>query len=73
MASRQFEHLHEQSLQSLRAMVPAGCPVFVQRHPAGFVAMTHDERDSQCGRFQVVAAWITGFTTAWSRITREHR
>jgi len=68
MASRQFEHLQEQSLARLRALVPAGCPLRVLREPrGGFRVATTDGRVTTHGRFQIVAAWIEGYVTAWCR------
>jgi len=68
MASKQFEHLQESSLQRLKALVPSGCPLLVRRRaPGGFCAYTYDERDQMPGRFQIVASFIQGFVTAWRR------
>jgi len=66
MASRQFEHLQEQSLARLRALVVPGCPLHVMREPrSGFRVMTTDGLAGIYGRFQIVAAWIAGYVTAW--------
>ena len=68
MPSKQFEHLQESSLKRLAALFPSSCPLMVQRMPRGFRAMTIDERDEKAGRFEVVAAWITGYVAAWRRV-----
>jgi len=66
MASRQFEHLQEQSLARLRALVPAGCPLRVLREPrGGFRVATTDRHAGTHGRFQIVATWIDGYVAAW--------
>jgi hypothetical protein len=67
--SRQFAHLQQKSLDTLRGLVPPGCPLVVGRaDPSGFVITWRDD-DSQApvftGRYQVVAAWIDGFIRGW--------
>ena len=67
MAAKQFEQ--ELSLTRLRALVPSGCPLLVDRQTAGgFRAHTWDEGDEQTGRFQVVAAFVAGYVAAWRRV-----
>lgn len=69
--TRQFDHLQESSRERLRAMIPAGCPLTVERGAlGGFVARTLDGRTNYRGRFQVVAAFILGFVAAWQRVKR---
>lgn len=70
--SRQFEHLQEETLKRLQAMVPHDCPLVVRRlarsSPAtggGFVVNILDTGRGLSGRFQVVAAWIDGYVAAW--------
>lgn len=71
MPSKQFDHLQEMTLQRLRERIPHACPLLVRRLPeGGFSATTLDGRSEQEGRFQVVAAWIDGFVTAWTRLKR---
>ena len=65
--SRQFEHLQRTSLARLQALIPHDCPLVVTRPPAGgFLACTLDGHDGLRGRYQVVAAWITGYVAAWA-------
>jgi hypothetical protein len=77
MASKQFEHLHESSRARLAAMIPSGCPLRVERVEqfgrGGFKAITLDERDCQTGRFEVVAAYITGYVSCWRRVRASAR
>lgn len=69
VVSRQFEHLQESSAERLRAFIPVGCPLLVGRAAGGgFRAWTLDERDEITGRYQVVAAWVTGYVAAWMRV-----
>jgi hypothetical protein len=74
MPSKQFAHLQEASRQRLQALIPHDCPLRVERVElfgrGGFKAITLDDRDCQVGRFEVVAAYITGFVTAWQRAAR---
>jgi hypothetical protein len=68
--SRQFEHYQEASLKQLQAMVPHDCPLLVRRLArgrslGGFVVTVLDTRVGCSGRFQVVAAWVEGYVTAW--------
>jgi hypothetical protein len=69
MASKQFDHLQESSLQRLKALVPAGCPLVITRLPhGGFHACTLDLKDEMRGRFQVVASWVGGYVACWQRV-----
>jgi len=61
--SRQFEHLQESTLARLRAHIPAGCPLTVERAAVGFKVT--GPRCEQTGRAQVVTAFIDGFVAAW--------
>jgi hypothetical protein len=68
--SRQFEHLQETTLKRLQAMIPHDCPLAVSRLVSGttisgFVVKVLGSTDGHNGRFQVVAAWIDGYLTAW--------
>lgn len=68
MPSKQFDHLQESSAARLRALIPASCPLVVERQPrGGFHVFTLDTRDEATGRYQVVAAFILGYVAAWRR------
>lgn len=72
--SKQFEHLQEATLRRLQALIPHDCPLVVRRlapgtATGGFVVSIHDDSTAgHSGRFQVVAAWIEGYVTAWRRL-----
>jgi len=69
MATRQFEHLQQKSLKRLQALIPHDCPLYVIRKvPSGFFVRTLGEADGCAGRFEVVAAWITGYVVGWKRV-----
>lgn len=66
--SRQSDHLQEATLRRLQAMIPHECPLVVRRlapPKGGFVVTVLDRLDGHNGRYQVVAAWIEGYVTAW--------
>jgi hypothetical protein len=70
VTSRQFEHQQEASLRRLQAMVPHECPLVVRRlapgtTTGGFAVTVLNSTNGYSGRFQVVAAWIDGYLTAW--------
>lgn len=68
MPSRQAVHLRKTSLARLKAMVPRGCPVTVEDINQTFMAFTRDGMTGTAGRFEVVAAYITGFVDCWKRM-----
>jgi hypothetical protein len=71
MGSRQFAHLREASLKTLRARIPSACPLTVTARPqGGFLVATLDGYDALAGRYQVVAAYLDGYIAAWKRTTR---
>lgn len=68
--SRQFEQLQRASLARLAARIPDGCPIAVRRNPAGagFLLAPAGQPDTcalRVGRFEVVAAFIDGYVSAW--------
>lgn len=71
-SSRQFDSLQAATLRRLLARIPPDCPLVVGRavERDGFRVLTLDERTCCQGRYQVVAAWIDGFVSAWSRLSR---
>lgn len=70
--SRQFEHQQDASLKRLQALIPHDCPLVARRLAPGttirgFAVNVLDSTLGCSGRFQVVAAWIEGYVTAWRR------
>jgi hypothetical protein len=73
MPSRQFQHLRVKSQQTLKAMIPSGCPLYVMsdepdRPARDFRVMTLDGGDVCSGRYQIVATFIAGYVAAWKRV-----
>jgi hypothetical protein len=54
----------------LNKRIPSDCPLIVRALPEGYAATTLDGHDEIEGRYQVVAAYVDGFVTAWKRLTR---
>lgn len=68
MTVRPRDYHQEATLRRLQTMVPAECPLIVQRRArelGGFEVLALDGSDGCGGRFEVVAAWIRGYLTAW--------
>jgi hypothetical protein len=71
---RQFESQQALTLERLKARIPNGCPLLVERRPAaeawrefsGFRA--HAPGCEQSGRAQVVAAFIDGYVACWEQL-----
>jgi hypothetical protein len=76
--TRQFEHLQQRSLDTLRALVPHDCPLVVSLASAGFHVtvleppVLYPQVTELTGRYQVIHAFISGFVAGWrERIAAE--
>jgi hypothetical protein len=71
--TRQFDHLQERTLDRIRARIPAGCPLRVERRPLDEARRTFNGfrvTGPGCeaeGRAAVVTAFVDGYVAAWER------